>query len=320
MGLSGEALQAFVTEQQPIEREERQRERDWKRLQLEVDTREADRKHELEMRKVERESATEVEITTEPGAGSGKRPGRFPKLPPFQESSDEIDSYLQRFERFAKSNSWPDSEWATALSTLLTGKALDVYSRMPDDAALNFILLKEALLKRYDLTTDGYRNKFRKCHSELYENPEQFITRLNTYLDKWILLSHTADTSNGIKDLFIREQFINACPRDLAAHLREREIPNLMELAQVVERFLTAHNCKFYSVPTTHQSNPSLASREANCAQPKEALLENPGVQCYLCKKFGHKASECKFRPRRGCYICSKLDHEAKDCWSHQRT
>ena len=319
MGLSGEALQAFVTEQQSIEREERQRERDLKRLQVEVDAREADRKHELEMKKVERESAAEVEITTERGVGSGKRPSRFPKLPPFQESSDEIDSYLQRFERFAKSNGWPDSEWATALSALLTGKALDVYSRMPDDAALNFALLKEALLKCYDLMTDGYRNKFRKCRSELYENPEQFITWLNTYLDKWILLSHTADTPDGIKDLFIREQFINACPRDLAAHLREREIPNLMELAQVAERFLTARNRKFYSVPTTHQSNPSLASGEANCAQPKEASLENPSVLCYLCKKFGHKASECKFRPRRVCYICGKLGHEARDCWSHQR-
>ena len=92
MSLSGEALQAFVTEQQSVEREERQRERDLKRLQSEVDAKEADRKHELEMRKVERKSATQVEITTEPGVGSGKRLDRFPKLPPFQEVIDEIDS------------------------------------------------------------------------------------------------------------------------------------------------------------------------------------------------------------------------------------
>ena len=41
---------------------------------------------------------------------------------------------------------WPDSEWTTALSAFLTIKALDVYSRMPDDAAVNFVLLNEALL------------------------------------------------------------------------------------------------------------------------------------------------------------------------------
>ena len=54
--------------------------------------------------------ATEVEITAEPKVGSGKRSGKFPKLPPFQEGSDEKNRYLHRFERFAKSNGWPESE------------------------------------------------------------------------------------------------------------------------------------------------------------------------------------------------------------------
>ena len=37
-----------------------------------------------------------------------------------------------------------------------------------------------------------------------------------------MLLVHTENEIVSIKDLFIREQFINSCPRDLAAHLRER--------------------------------------------------------------------------------------------------
>ena len=43
------------------------------------------------------------------------------------------------------SNSWPKSEWAIALSALLMGKALDVYSRMPDETAVNYDLLKKSL-------------------------------------------------------------------------------------------------------------------------------------------------------------------------------
>ena len=42
-------------------------------------------------------------------------------------------------------------EWATALSALLTGKALDVYSRLPDDTALDYEKVKEALLIRYQI-------------------------------------------------------------------------------------------------------------------------------------------------------------------------
>ena len=108
------------------------------------------------------------------------------------------------------------------ISALLTGKALDVYSRMPDETAVNYDLLKEALLKRYDLTTDGYRDKFCKSRPQQYENPEQFVTRPKSYLDKWILLSHTDESAIGIKELFMREQFINACRKDLAIHPRER--------------------------------------------------------------------------------------------------
>ena len=59
---------------------------------------------------------------------------------------------MKRFEQFAISNGWERYEWATALSALLTGKAHDVYSRLPDDTALDYEKVKEALLIRYQLT------------------------------------------------------------------------------------------------------------------------------------------------------------------------
>ena len=99
------------------------------------------------MKKIELDAAAVGTRAVEPGPRSKGHTGKFPKLPTIQDGIDEIDSYLQRFERFATSNSWPKSEWATALSALLTGKALDVYSRMPDETAVSYDLLKEALLR-----------------------------------------------------------------------------------------------------------------------------------------------------------------------------
>ena len=48
----------------------------------------------------------------------------------FNETTDKIDSYLQRY---VKANRWDENEWATSLSALLSRKALDVYSRLSDD-------------------------------------------------------------------------------------------------------------------------------------------------------------------------------------------
>ena len=60
---------------------------------------------------------------------------RAPKLPAFNENTDKMDAYLERFERFAKNNKWQEDVWATCLSALLTGKSLEFYSRLSREEA-----------------------------------------------------------------------------------------------------------------------------------------------------------------------------------------
>ena len=78
-----------------------------------------------------------------------------PKLPKFDEEKDDMDAFLERFERFASNQGWPEGIWAVSLSPLLTGKGLQVYSSMPSDQASDYEKLKKAILKRYQLTEEG---------------------------------------------------------------------------------------------------------------------------------------------------------------------
>ena len=95
---------------------------------------------------------------------------KAPKLPLFVDGKDNLDAYLQRFERFATTAKWDRTGWATKLSTLLSGRALDVYSRLSE----------VALMKRCDLTEDEYRRKFRTLKPETDEIPDQFSFFLHT--------------------------------------------------------------------------------------------------------------------------------------------
>ena len=52
-----------------------------------------------------------------------------PKMPCFDERSDDMDSFLHRFEVYADSQRWSKEQWAVYLSARLKGKALEVYSR-----------------------------------------------------------------------------------------------------------------------------------------------------------------------------------------------
>ena len=165
LGLDGKELLQFVKEQQDRDREERQKEREAKKLeneerekeraereaqrQHEMAEREAQRQHELQIREVELRSATDrlgAMKLIQPNAVEVV--ARVPELPKFIDGKGDLDSYLQRFERFARSNKWKQDDWPLSLSALLTGKSLDVYCRLSATAATDYDQLKEALLKR----------------------------------------------------------------------------------------------------------------------------------------------------------------------------
>ena len=146
------------------EREARRQEREIRKLQMEaelerqkVEIEEAQRRHELEMKRLELGQ-------THQGSGAQapykENRAKAPKLPAFVDGKHHLDAYLQRFEKFATTAKWDKAGWAAKLSALLSGRALDVYSRLSEEAALDYGKMKIALMKRYDLTEDGYRRKF----------------------------------------------------------------------------------------------------------------------------------------------------------------
>jgi len=110
--------------------------------------------------------------TDEAGPQSlGRGSEKAPKMPYFDEKRDSMDSYLSCFERFATCQRWNRVDWALYLSALLKGRALHVYSMLPADQANNYDQLKAALLKRYQLSADGFKRRFRTAKSEPGETP-----------------------------------------------------------------------------------------------------------------------------------------------------
>ena len=81
-----------------------------------------------------------------------KKDAKSPKLPSFIDEKDELDSYLLYFERYAENASWEKNTWAIKLTSLLTGSAMDVCTRMSDTDANDYDKLKKALLTRYNYT------------------------------------------------------------------------------------------------------------------------------------------------------------------------
>ena len=142
-----------------------------------------------------------------------------------------MDSYLLRFERYATAQKWEKEDWATSLSALFKGKALDVYALMPVEEALNYDMLKAALPKRYELTEEGFKRRYyKKCRPDSDETFQQFTSRMKSYFTKWIDMFGINKTYDGLADLILRDQLAFICNRDLELFLREGNPSHLNRL------------------------------------------------------------------------------------------
>lgn len=312
MGLKGTDLAAFIDkreamireaekEKQKIEREERAREREerMKDKEYKENERQAVLKLELATKEIE---LAKIKADSKTGLAS-KSPdikAKIPKLPSFSEERDNMDSYLKRFERFATNAKWPKEEWATNLSSLLQGKALDVYSRLSSTEATDYNKLSDALLKRYQLTEEGFRQKFRSSKQETGETAGQFVVRLSNYLSRWMELGKVPENYEGLRDLILREQFLSVSSRNLVLFLKERKIRSVNELVELAEQYHEAHS--------------------VNDAPYKQSNINKGEGRSQVIRKENYRSQvpdgnrQPKVFKDRVCYGCGKTDHFIRDC------
>ena len=263
LGYEEAELREFVTEREMIERQVRFEERKDKRLGDERETQrlvlEAEREDkrladerqaktladEMEYRKEEMKLKFDLEIsrnqlesermrsTVNHNVGdSNQDVGSFqmPKLPYFVDGKDNIDSYLARFETYAHSMNWPLERYSLCLSSLLTGKALDVLDKIQQSLVHDYEHLKNTLLAEYQFTSGDFKRCFTSRQSG-NESATQLMGRSEHYFGRWIRLSGTDESFAGLKEVILKEQFLHACPRDHTIFFREQapgDLPMMM--------------------------------------------------------------------------------------------
>ena len=252
MGLTGTDLADFVDkresamrdserEKQTIERDERAKGRAERMKDKEFIELEKQARLRIELAEKEIELAKINASKDDSKFKSLDVKAKLPKLPAFSEGKDDIDSFLKRFERFAINAKWHKEEWATNLSALLQGKALDVYSRLSAADAQDYDKLCDNLLRRYQLTEEGFRQKFRISKPEIEETAGQFVVRLSNYLDRWMELGDIDKNYASLRDMMLREQFLTVSNRGLVLFLKERKVKTIDDMVELADQYNEAH-------------------------------------------------------------------------------
>ena len=172
--------------------------------------------------------------------------------------------------------------WASYLSALLKGRALEVFVRLSRDDQSDYGQIKKALLTNFDLTERSFRKKFRDCRPEKAETFRQFSGRLASYLDKWLGLAKVEKTYEAVCDFLARDQFLECCSHELYLYLKPKPFKAIDELAHEADLFADAKG----GVPLCI-SKGQHKSRGVDQAQPKVELKQDqrPVIQCKICGK-----------------------------------
>ena len=270
------------------ENDERERERSKQKAEFEIEMQLLEKQIELERMKANNNNRNASYETL--GANQKSRMARpIIELPCFDEETDKIDYYLKHFERVASYEGWDIASYPIYLNTLLTGKAREVYCRLPLALANDYRYLKKALLAKYQLTVDDYRRKFFSVKQVNGESCTNLCGDLEFNLDQWLELSNVEKTFEGLRELLLREQFLYSCQKDMAMFVKVRAPVDQKSMLDQAMNYERAHKYVGYeeAQPVSNQGGMRKCSNIPRYRHPQSN-------RHYRCKKVGHRANECR--------------------------
>ncbi|KAJ0058012.1 hypothetical protein NL108_007232 [Boleophthalmus pectinirostris] len=265
----------------------------------------------------------EYEDEEEEGPRYPHRPYREPKLLPLA-PDDDIEHFLTTFERMAQVCRWPEEEWAVRLVPLLTGKARSAYVAMDMKDTEDYDKVKEAILSKYEITTETYRRRFRSLKIEPGETPRELYVRLKELFMRWIQPGKI--TIQQVCENLILEQFLRMVSPELEIWIKEHDPATAEEAARLAEVFTSARKGTrtSYFGREPHQPMPSKSFGGDGCgpAQGRSSnsrpappihqsrTVRKPArppqeVRCYNCNELGHTQYFCPALKTKHSLLCS---------------
>ena len=256
-------------------------------------------------------------------------------MPPFQE--DDVDKYFLHFEKIAENLKWPKEFWCMLLQSVFVGKAREIYSQLSVAQASDYDLVKDLILKGYELVPEAYRQKFRNCQKETNQTYVEFARTKEQLFDRWCVSKKVGQNYDQLRQLILIEEFKRCIRHDIRVFLDEQKADSLENASRLADDYALTHKASFVNKPSqsgiksvrpfvsgrdgpgqgkvslpqaqksdrvSGSKNESSGSKAQSVAQDKS--FSSPPV-CRYCRKEGHVMSDCfKLQHRRQDHSGSK--------------
>ncbi|XP_064480470.1 calponin homology domain-containing protein DDB_G0272472-like [Ornithodoros turicata] len=254
-------------------------------------------------------------------------------LQPFKVGED-IGLYLVNFDRTCEKVGFERDVWPQKLLTLLPCEAADVIARLSKEGAAVYAKAKDALLKKYRLSTEAFRQRFRTSNKKPDESFPEHAYRLKANLLEWLKSAEVHGGHDKVIECIALEQFYRCLPEATMFWVQDRmKEVDVQKAAELAEEFAARRKAQTVSTLSSKGSLESekeslesgkvhrkkfhsgrfgkgqeTAKRNGNEARLTPATSENRGQS--------NRENTRVFESRRRdvCYVCNKPGHYAGSC------
>ncbi|XP_058868893.1 protein cappuccino-like [Acipenser ruthenus] len=192
-------------------------------------------------------------------------------------AEDDPEAYLVAFERLATAAAWPREFWASQLGPCLIGEAQAAYQAMSDHHATDYDLVKQAILRRLNITTETHRARFREYRRAPETRPRVVAERLCDHMVHW--LTPGKKTAQQMGEAIVVEQFCHVVGAETQAWIRRHNPDTLEEAVKLAEDFedsLTSARIGILSAPALRSSRPLPPSPPTPPPPPPPPTFQGP--------------------------------------------
>uniref|UniRef100_A0A8C6LSG2 CCHC-type domain-containing protein n=1 Tax=Nothobranchius furzeri TaxID=105023 RepID=A0A8C6LSG2_NOTFU len=216
-------------------------------------------------------------------------------VPTFRET--EVDAYFSAFERIAIALAWPEEMWSILLQCKLVGKAQEVVSSLSVDDSLKYGVLKDAILRAYELVPEAYRQKFRNHRRSDSQTFVEFAREKGYLFDKWCSANDVKGNFDCLRQLILLEDFKSGLPEKMVIFLNEQKVSSLSKAAVLADEFILTHKNTFSSFQPARTVVPRFVRPDLDhdsLKKQRDPQLPSRGIrECFYCHKKGHIVADC---------------------------
>ena len=219
---------------------------------------------------------------------------------------DDVEAYLEVFERTASREKWPQAEWAGILAPFLSGEAQRACRDLSGDDVNSYRALKVAILAHYGHNLQSRAQRFHAWTYDPTAPVRPQVAALVRLTKDWL----TGGEGPTAIDRIVLDRCIRALPSDAKRHAANSSPGTVDALVGVLEN----HQVTTELMKTSRQENPRSMRVEPR-ARPRGDQKElSPGGPKPPSPFPSPRRRPLVNRDSRRCFTCGQEGHLAWNC------